>query len=124
MIEKYVEETEYLEDDDNNMFGIVIAPYQYRNDIPEYFRNNNINNIKYFITVALDKEEFGQKSYRSIKKDFDVNDIAMKYNGGGHPAAAAVSITKEQNTKMKALPKRLALEYISKCSYENPNKKE
>ena len=117
IIENYVQETEYLEDEDNNMFGIVIAPYKYRNDIPEYIRNNNVNNIKYFITVALDKEEYGQKSYRSIEKDFDVNKIAMKHNGGGHPAAAAVSITKEQNTKMKSLSKRLALEYISKCSY-------
>ena len=117
IIENFVQETEYLEDEDDNMFGIVIAPYQYRNDIPEYIRNNNVNNIKYFITVALDKEEYGQKSYRSIEKDFDVNKIAMKHNGGGHPAAAAVSITKEQNTKMKSLSKRLALEYISKCSY-------
>ena len=119
IIEKYVKEAEYYEDDNNNSFGIVIAPYQYRNDIPEYIRNNNDNGIKYFITVALDKEDYGQKSYRSIEKDFDVNEIAMKHNGGGHPAAAAVSITKEQNKKMKTMPKRLALEYISKCSYEN-----
>ena len=116
-IEEFVQETEYLEDENNNKFGIVIAPYQYRNDIPEFIKNNNTNNIKYFITVALDKEEFGQKSYRSIENGFDVNEVAMKHNGGGHPSAAAVSITKEQNKKMKTLPKKLALEYISKCSY-------
>ena len=98
---------------------MTFAPYKYRNDLPEYIRNNNEDNVKYFITVALDKEKYGQKSYRSVDKSIDVNEIAMKYNGGGHPYAAGVSITEEQNKKMKTMPKRLALEYLSKCGYEN-----
>ena len=118
-IKKYISEAEFFTDENDNLFGITFAPYKYRNDLPEYIRDNKEEQVKYFITVALDKEAYGQKSYRSIDKNIDVNEIAMKYNGAGHPYAAGVSITKEQNEKMKSMPKRLALEYISKCSYEN-----
>lgn len=118
-IKKYVQEAEYFIDEDGNKFGITFSPYKYRNDLPEYIRNNNIENIKYFITVSLDKDKFGQKSYRSIDRSCDVNKIAMKYNGGGHPCSAGVSINKEQNKKIESLSKKDALEYISKCKYEN-----
>lgn len=118
-IKKYISEAEFFIDENNNLFGITIAPYEFRNDLPEYIRDHNDKNVKYFITVAFDKEKYGQKSYRSIDKSIDVNEIAMKHNGAGHPYAAGVSITEEQNKKMKTMPKKLALEYISKCSYEN-----
>ena len=118
-IKKYISEAEFFIDENNNLFGITIAPYEFRNDLPEYIRDHNDKNVKYFITVAFDKEKYGQKSYRSIDKSIDVNEIAMKHNGAGNPFAAGVSITEEQNKKMKTMPKKLALEYISKCSYEN-----
>ena len=112
-IKKYISEAEFFMDENNNLFGITIAPYEFRNDLPEYIRDHNDKNVKYFITVAFDKEKYGQKSYRSIDKSIDVNEIAMKHNGAGHPYAAGVSITEEQNKKMKTMPKKLALEYIS-----------
>lgn len=118
-IKRYVAESEVLKDENNNKYGITYAPYEFRNDIPEYIRNNNINDICYFITVALDKEENGQKSYRSIKEGFDVNEIAMRYNGGGHPSAAAVSITKEQRKKIENMKKKEGLEYLANSRYEN-----
>lgn len=118
-IKNYLSKAEYFIDEDGNKFGITFSPYKYRNDLPEYVRNNNINNVKYFITVSLDKDKYGQKSYRSVDKSCDVNKIAMKYNGGGHPCSAGVSITKEQNMKIKSLSGKEALEYISKCKYEN-----
>ena len=116
-IKEYVNESEIFIDD-NNKYGMTFAPYEFRNDIPEYIRNNNSFDIDYFITVALDKEDYGQKSYRSIK-DFDVNKIAMQHNGGGHPSAAAVSITKKQREKMIGLSKRDSLEFLANSSYEN-----
>ena len=118
-IKEYVNESEVFIDEDNHKYGIVYAPYEYRNDIPEYIKNNNVNDICYFITVALDKEKYGQKSYRSIEENFDVNKIAMKHNGGGHPSAAAVSITKEQREKMDNLSKKDGLEFLAKSSYKN-----
>ncbi|MBO5530798.1 MAG: hypothetical protein J5970_05305 [Bacilli bacterium] len=118
-IKEYLSKAEYLIDEDGNKFGITFSPYKYRNDLPEYVRNNNINNVKYFITVSLDKDKHGQKSYRSIDRSCDVNKIAMKYNGGGHPCSAGVSITEEQNKKIASLSNKEALEYISKCKYEN-----
>ena len=118
-IKEYLSKAEYLIDEDGNKFGITFSPYKYRNDLPEYVRNNNVENVKYFITVSLDKDKYGQKSYRSIDRSCDVNKIAMKYNGGGHPCSAGVSITEEQNKKIASLSNKEALEYISKCKYEN-----
>lgn len=117
-IKEFVDVSELFIDENDNKYGITYAPYEFRNDIPEYIRNNNINDIDYFITVALDKEKYGQKSYRSIK-DFDVNKVAMKYNGGGHPSASAVSITKEQRENIKNMSKKEGLYYLANSSYEN-----
>ena len=35
--------------------------------------------------------KFGQKSYRSIDESFDVNEVAVKHGGGGHPGPCACS---------------------------------
>ena len=115
---EFVNNAEYFKDEDNNNYGVTIAPYQYRNEICEYVRNNK-KDVKYFIVVALDKESYGQKSYRSIEKDFDVNVIAMKHNGGGHPSAASVPITKEQKEEFLKMPKKEGLEYLVNSSYKN-----
>ena len=117
-IKKIVDESEIFTDEKNNKFGITYASYEYRNDISEYIRNNNTYDIDYFIVVAFDKEKYGQKSYRTIKKGFDVNEIAVKHNGGGHPFAAAVSITKKQKEKALILSKREGLKYLAESSFE------
>lgn len=111
-------EIEYFVDEKNNKYGIAYVNYEYRNELPEYIReNSNPENIKYMIIVAMDKGENGQKSYRSIDKSFDVNEMAMLHGGGGHPTAAAVNISKEQKEQAKKLPKREGLKYLADSKY-------
>lgn len=105
ILNKYIKEVEYLKDEDNNTFAILYADYEYRNEITEYIETHNTNNAKYVMIIALDKADYGQISYRSIS-DVDVNKIAMKHNGGGHPKAAASSITKEQRERLNNLSKK------------------
>lgn len=119
-IEKILKNTIYLKDELNNKFGIAIAPYEYRNEIPEFIiENNNPNEIAYFITVALNKGEYGQKSYRSIIKGFDVNEICKAHGGGGHKEAAAVSISKEQRKELDSLADKDKLVYIANAIYKS-----
>lgn len=116
-VKEFINDSIYLCDEDNNKFGITYAPYEYRNEITHRIINDgNINDISYMIVVALDKGDFGQKSYRKVKDDFDVNEVAKKYGGGGHPGAAGVYITKEQNEKSSTMSKKEALRYLSTCS--------
>jgi len=65
----------------------------------------------------MNKGEFGQKSYRSVDEDFDVNEVAMRHGGGGHKGASAVNITKEQKEKSRSLPKKEALKYLADSKY-------
>ena len=65
----------------------------------------------------MNKGEFGQKSYRSIDETFDVNEVAMNHGGGGHPAAASVSITQEQKEKSLTLTKRNSLKFLAESNY-------
>ena len=120
---KYIQDTlptlEYFIDEDNNKYAVGFIDYEYRNEITEYIiSNNNPNNIKYIIIVAMEKGKYGQKSYRSVVDDFNVNNVAMKHGGGGHPKAAAVNITQEQNEKIKNMSKKEALEFIANASYK------
>lgn len=105
---------EYFYDDRNDKFGIVFANYEYRNELAEYIsRTNNPEEIMYLIIVAMDKGLYGQMSYRSIKKNFDVNRVAMLHGGGGHLEAASANITKEQNEKILTLDKKAGLKYLA-----------
>ena len=109
---------EYFIDEEGNKFGVVYSDYEYRNDLSEYIRKiGNPESIKYYIVVALDKGDFGQKSYRSIDESFDVNMVAMKHGGGGHPQAAGVNITKEQKEKALALGKKEGLKFLAESKY-------
>lgn len=109
---------EYFLDENNNKFGIVFADYEYRNELAEYIRQHgNPEAIKYFIVVAMNKGEFGQKSYRSIDENFDVNEVATMHGGGGHPGAASVNITKEQKAKALVLTKKEGLKYLADSKY-------
>ena len=77
--------------------------------------------LKYVILIALEKGEFGQKSYRAVAKGFDVGRIAEAHGGYGHPAAASVNITKDQREKALILKKksnRDSLEYLINSSYK------
>ena len=110
---------EIFKDKSSNEFAAVFADYEYRNELSEYVKSLNIETLKYLIIVALEKGENGQKSYRSIDKDFDVSKIAEEHGGGGHPGAASVNITKEQKEyvlTLKNKSNREGLEYIVNCS--------
>ncbi len=110
--------SEYFLDEKQNKFGIVFADYEYRNELAEYIKKmNNPESIKYFIVVAMDQGEFGQKSYRSIDEKFDVNEVAVAHGGGGHPGAASVNITKEQKAKVLMLSKKEGLKYLADSNY-------
>ena len=118
ILQSILSSMEYLKDENNHKFGIVFAPYEYRNELAEYIRkNNNPEDIQYLIVVAMNKGEYGQKSYRSIDEDFDVNEVAMRHGGGGHKGASAVNITKEQKEKSRSLPKKEALKYLADSRY-------
>ena len=118
LLQSIISSTEYFLDENANKFGIVFADYEYRNELAEYIRRNgNPQEIKYFIVVAIDKGEFGQKSYRSIEEGFDVNAVAVMHGGGGHPGAASVNITEEQKSKALVLTKKEALKYLADSKY-------
>lgn len=118
LLQSILSSAEYFLDENNNKFGIVFADYEYRNELAEYIRKHgNLVAIKYFIVVAMDKGEFGQKSYRSIEDNFDVNEVAVMHGGGGHPGAASVNITKEQKEKALVLTKKEGLKYLADSKY-------
>lgn len=109
---------EYFQDLNGNKYGVVYANYEYRNELAEYIIDKkNPYSIEYLIIVAMDKGEFGQKSYRSIDESFDVNEIAMNHGGGGHQGAASVNITKDQKEKSLILSKRESLKYLAESRY-------
>lgn len=118
LLEIVLSNAEYFTDENDNKFGIVFANYEYRNELAEFIvENGNKDRIKYFIVVAMDKGEFGQKSYRAIEDGFDVNEVAMLHGGGGHPGASCVSITKEQKEKSLVLSKKEGLKYLADSNY-------
>ena len=114
------DDAEYFIDEYGNSFASLFANYEYRNEISEYASSHSEKEIKYLIIVALDKGDYGQKSYRRIDNNFDVSKIAETHGGGGHASASAVNITKEQSKHVLVLRKkniRKALEYIINSSY-------
>ncbi|MBQ3475491.1 MAG: hypothetical protein IJH20_04915 [Bacilli bacterium] len=118
-LNKYIDSSLILTDENNNRFGITFAPYEYRNEITDkIIVDGNKNNICYMIVVAFDKGEFGQKSYRSVVTGMDVNAVAKLHGGGGHPGAAGVYLTKEQKENALKLEHDEALNYLAKCTYK------
>ena len=72
--------------------GIVFIDYEYRNDLAEYFREQNFN-IDFVMLIALDYETI---SYRNIKDNVNVRLIAEAMGGKGHDKAASSPIREEQ----------------------------
>ena len=119
VLKEYTDEMVCLVDSFGDRYGVLFSDYQYRNEFPEYIINvGNPWTIKYVVIVALDKGEYGQKSYRRIDDNVDCNRIAMLHGGGGHVGSAAVSINEIQNKKIKKMEKKKALEFIANSSYE------
>ncbi len=108
-------EVEFFKDDLNNKYAALYADYELRNELSEYAKSLKIDGLKYLIVVALEKGEFGQKSYRSIEENFDVGKIARIHGGGGHVGAAAVNITEMQRNhalSLMKINKRDSLKYL------------
>lgn len=79
--------------------GIIFIDYEYRNDLAEYLKNKNVD-IDLVIMPALD---YGTISYRGVKEDFKVREIAEYFGGRGHDYAASSPIldeTKESILKL------------------------
>ena len=109
---------EYFYDEFQHRFGAVFADYEYRNELVEKIcKDGNPNMVDYFIIVAMNKGLFGQKSYRCVVDGIDVNEIAMRHGGGGHPSAASVNITEEQKIKALSMSRRDALKYLVDSCY-------
>ena len=82
--------------------GIVFIAYEYRNELAEYFRENNFD-MDFTMMVALDP---GVVSYRSVKDGVKVRPVAELFGGKGHEKAATNPITKEHEQEiLKVLTK-------------------
>ena len=75
----------------NNHKGvIVIIDYEYRNEFPEYLRENNYE-YEFAMMVCFDHNSI---SFRNIK-NCNVREIAELFGGGGHDKAAACYINEK-----------------------------
>ena len=87
-LESYLEKIE-IKDVLGNKAGIVFIDYEYRNDLAEYLRKINYD-IDLVIEIAMD---YGTISYRRIKENFKVREIAEYFGGKGHDYAASSPIS-------------------------------
>lgn len=95
-IKKIVDKIIYLPIDGYQM-GIVLSPYEYRNDIAIYLKKYN-DDLDLVAIVMIDKNSI---SYRALKNSVDVNKIAQKYGGKGHRQAASSPITEIEKKDIK-----------------------
>ena len=77
-------------------YGWSKADYEYRNDLAEYFRQNNYD-MDFAMLIALD---YGTISYRNIKDDVNVRLIAEAMGGKGHDKAASSPIDENQKNQL------------------------
>ena len=80
----------------NKQAAIVFIDYEYRNDIAEYFRKNNVN-VDFVMLIALDHQTI---SYRTIKNNTNVRIIAESFGGKGHDYAAGSQLSSETLNKI------------------------
>ena len=76
--------------------GILFIDYEYRNEIAEYFRQNNFD-MDFTMMISLDR---GVVCYRSVKPGKAVRPVAELFGGKGHDKAATNPITKEMQNKL------------------------
>ena len=97
IINKQVDKVIYL-NIDGYKAGIITTIYEYRNDVTEYVRKQKLD-IDFLALVFTDKDSI---SYRSVKENVDVNEIAKQYGGKGHVNAASSPITFEEKNNIIA----------------------
>ena len=76
--------------------GIVFITYEYRNELAEYFRENNFD-MDFAMMIAFDP---GVVAYRSVKEGVHVRPVAELFGGKGHEKAATNPITDEMQTEI------------------------
>jgi len=76
--------------------GIIFIDYEYRNELGEYFRENNFD-IDFAMMVSMDR---GVVSYRSVKDGIHVRLVAETFGGKGHEKAASNPITEEMQREI------------------------
>lgn len=76
--------------------GIVFITYEYRNELAEYFKENNFD-MDFTMMIALDP---GVVCYRSVKDGITVRPIAEHFGGKGHERAASNSITESMQSEI------------------------
>lgn len=82
--------------------GIIFIDYEYRNELAEYFKENNFD-MDFAMMVSMDR---GVVSYRSVKDGIHVRPVAEAFGGKGHEKAASNPITNEMQTEiLKVLTK-------------------
>ena len=72
--------------------GILFIDYDYRNEIAEYFRQNNFD-MDFVMMISLDRDVV---SYRSVKDNISVRVVAEHFGGKGHDKAATNPISDKQ----------------------------
>lgn len=82
--------------------GVVFIDYEYRNELAEYFRENNFD-MDFVMMIALDP---GVVCYRSVKDGIAVRPVAEHFGGKGHDKAGSNPITASMQTEiLKVLTK-------------------
>lgn len=83
--------------------GIVFITYEYRNELADYFKDNNFD-MDFAMMIAPDP---GVVAYRSVKPGVHVRPVAEFFGGKGHEKAATNPITEEmQNNLVKVLTRK------------------
>lgn len=72
--------------------GVLFIDYDYRNEIAEYFRENNYD-MDFVMMISLDRDVV---SYRSVKDNISVRVVAEHFGGKGHDKAATNPISNNQ----------------------------
>lgn len=77
--------------------GIIFLKYEFRNEVAQYLRNNNILDVDLVMLVATNKAAL---SIRNINPNVNVRPIAEDLGGQGHFGAAGCDITKNNFKKI------------------------
>lgn len=76
--------------------GINFITYEYRNELGEYYRENNFD-MDFVMMIAIDHDVI---SYRSVRDNVKVRDVAEYFGGKGHDKAATNPISKEKQKEL------------------------
>ncbi len=79
--------------------GIIFITYEFRNEIAEYFRENNFD-MDFVMMISFDPVVV---SYRSVKEGVHVRPVAEYFGGKGHEKAATNPITPKMEEEILSI---------------------